>query len=160
LIKTRPPRWFVEGQAGFASSSEHPWEYYKKASEMNRLVVPNTIKDLEPSTIAKLLQNPLNDGILDYHIGFQAIEVLAAISGPHSTMEVFVEMANGKSFNQAFETIYKISWANAITPISEVISSQLKNNADYTTAQFSKSKQEIGIFKWPERKYFEEALFN
>jgi hypothetical protein len=160
LLNSRPPTWFIEGQAEFAGGSEFPIEYYKKFSLMNRLLPQNTLKDSEPSTIAAHLQDTASLSGADYTIGFQVIEILAAIGGPNSTMDVFVEMANGKSFNEAFEAVYKISWAVAVPIISNVVSAQIKSNQSTALAQFVAGKGEIGTFKWPARGYFDEALFN
>jgi len=160
LLNSSPPTWFVEGQAEFAGGSEFPIEYYKKFSLMNRLLPQNTLKDSEPSTIAAHLQNTASLSGADYTLGFQVIEILTAIGGPNSTMDVFVEMANGKSFNEAFEAVYKISWTAAVPIISKVVSAQIKSNQSTALAQFVAGKGEIGTFKWPARGYFDEALFN
>jgi len=160
LLKSRPPTWFVEGQAEFAGGSEFPLEYYKKFNFMNRFLPQNSLKDSEPTTISAYLQNLASFSGADYTLGFLVIEILAAISGPHSTMDVFVEMANGKSFNESFESVYKISWASAVPIISNVISAQIKSNQNAPLNQFGTTKGEIGTYKWPARGYFDEALFN
>lgn len=160
LLKISPPKWFVEGQAEFAVASEFPLEFYKKFSSANRLIPQNLFTDFEPVTLITYLQN---FGILsaaDYVIGFQVLEILAAIAGPQSTMEIFVEMAEGKSFNEAFENIYKITWAKAVPTIANVLSVQIKSNQNAASlSQFVKTKGEIGMFKWPDRGFFDETLF-
>jgi hypothetical protein len=75
-------------------------------------------------------------------------------------MDIFVEMADGKSFSEAFETVYKISWVSAVPIISNVVSAQIKSNQNLPISQFVTGKGEIGTFKWPPRGYFDEALFN
>jgi len=160
LLISGPPTWFVEGQAEFAGGSEFPLEYYKKFNFANRFLPQNSLKDSEPSTIAAHLQGTTTLSGADYTLGFLVIEILAAIGGPHSTMDVFVEMANGKSFSEAFEAVYKISWASAVPIISNVVSAQIKSNQNVPLSQFVTGKGEIGTFKWPARGYFDEALFN
>ena len=160
LLNIWPPTWFLEGQAEFAGSSEFPFEYYKKFSSINRLLPQGALKDSEPATIAAYLQTPASLTIADYTVGYQVIEILAAVGGPHSTMDVIVEMANGKNFSEAFEAVYKTSWAQAVTIISKVISEQIKASQNIPLSQFGNIKGEIGTFKWPERGYFDEALFN
>lgn len=160
LLKSAPPTWFIEGQAEFAGSTEFPFEYFKKFSSMNRLMPKNTLQDLEPATIANHLRGTTILSIADYLIGYQVIEILAAISGPYSTMDIFVEMAKGKSFSEAFETVYKMSWEQAVPIISNVVSAQLKASQSKPIEEFRTVKEEIGKFKWPERGYFDEALFN
>ena len=160
LSKNRPPTWYLEGQAEFATASEFPFEYYKKFSLMNRFLPQNTLKDSEPSTIAAHLQSTASLSSVDYVVGYQVIEILAAIGGPYSTMDIFVEMANGKSFSEAFEAVYKISWASAVPIISNIVSAQIKSNQSVPLSQFVIGKGEIGTYKWPARGYFDEALFN
>jgi hypothetical protein len=160
LLSIWPPTWFLEGQAEFAGSSEFPFEYYKKFSSLNRLVPQGALKDFEPATISAFLQTTSSLTFADYSVGYQVIEILAAVGGPHSTMDVIVEMANGKNFSEAFEMVYKTSWAQAVTIISKVISAQIKANQNVPLSQFGNIKGEIGTFKWPERGYFDEALFN
>lgn len=160
LLNIRPPTWFLEGQAEFAGSSEFPFEYYKKFSSNSQLLPQGALKDSEPATIATYLQTPATLTYADYAVGYQVIEILAAVGGPHSTMDVIVEMANGKNFGEAFEAVYKTSWAQAVTIISKVISTQIKATQNIPLSQFRDIKGEIGTFKWPERGYFDEALFN
>lgn len=160
LLKSGPPTWFVEGQAEFAGSSEFPFEYYKKFSSNNRLLPQNILKDSEPSTIATYLKGTSALSTADYLIGYQVIEILAAIGGPYSTMDIFVEMAKGKSFTQAFESIYKLSWDQAVIIISNLVSANLNESQSKPLEEFRKIKEEIGKFKWPERGYFDEKLFN
>ena len=159
LMTSRPPTWFIEGQAEFAVSSEFPLDFYKKFSAANRLVPQGDLRDFEPSTIASFLQTTSSLSSADYAIGYQVIEILAAIGGPYSTMDVFVEMANGKNFNEAFESVYKTPWSQAVTIISNVVSAQIKANPSAALSQFRFIKEEIGNFKWPERGYFDEAIF-
>ena len=85
---------------------------------------------------------------------------MAAIGGPYSTMDIFVEMAKGKSFTQAFESIYKLSWDQAVIIISNLVSANLNESQSKPLEEFRKIKEEIGKFKWPERGYFDEKLFN
>lgn len=160
LLKSGPPKWFVEGQAEFAGGSEFPFEYYKKFTLLNRFLPQNSLKDSEPATIAAHLQSNSSVSSVDYTVGFQVLEILSAIGGPYSTMDIFVEMANGKSFSEAFETVYKISWASAVPIISNVVSAQIKYNQNIPISQFINGKGEIGSYKWPPRGYFDEALFN
>jgi hypothetical protein len=160
LSSNWPPTWFFEGQAEFAVSTEFPLELYKKFSSANRLLPQGSLKDFEPSSVANFLQTTASLSSADYAIGYQVIEILAAIGGPHSTMDVFVEMANGKNFSEAFEATYKTSWAQAVPIISNVVSAQIKANPSAALSQFRSIKEEIGTFKWPERGYFNEALFN
>jgi hypothetical protein len=124
------------------------------------LVPQGALKDFEPATISAFLQTTSSLTFADYSVGYQVIEILAAVGGPHSTMDVIVEMANGKNFREAFEMVYKTSWAQAVTIISKVISAQIKANQNVPLSQFGNIKGEIGTFKWPERGYFDEALFN
>ena len=52
---------------------------------------------------------------------------MSAMSGSDSAMRMYSLMANGKSFEDAFENIYEISWNNAKPIFSEYVSSVIED---------------------------------
>ena len=59
---------------------------------------------------------------LTYSVGLAVIEVLSTISGPDSIMMVWNLGKYGFSFEEAFESVYGISWDEAVPVLAEAIS--------------------------------------
>lgn len=66
-----------------------------------------------------------NDSWRVYDVGFLATEVLVALKGPGTAMQLYSEVAAGRTFNDAFASLYGISWAEAYKIIVRVIASQI-----------------------------------
>jgi hypothetical protein len=60
-----------------------------------------------------------------YDMGAMLVEVLTALKGPGSTMEIWKLMGTNQTFNQAFEKVYGISFEKALPIISKAIALQL-----------------------------------
>jgi hypothetical protein len=60
-----------------------------------------------------------------YDLGARLVEVLTAIKGPASTMEMWKLMGTGQTFNAAFEKIYGTSFDKALPIISKAIARDL-----------------------------------
>ena len=132
-------------------------------SELTHFIQNPLIKtDIKKNAVLEVFAsvNPVTQSLFHLLLENKRFEILAAIGGPYSTMDIFVEMANGKSFSEAFEAVYKISWASAVPIISNTVSAQIKSNQSVPLSQFVIGKGEIGTYKWPARGYFDEALFN
>jgi hypothetical protein len=56
--------------------------------------------------------------------GALAIEALAAIAGPQASMAVVTLMGRGQSYDQAFKTVYGITWAEAAPIIARVVAAE------------------------------------
>jgi len=90
-----PPTWFIEGQALFAQNAS----IYFDSFEMYTLNRRETADEL--------------------------VEILTAIKGPSSTMEVWKLMGNGSTFPDAFAKVYGVSFEKALPIISKAIALQL-----------------------------------
>jgi hypothetical protein len=55
------------------------------------------------------------------------VEILVAIKGPDSAMEVFKESVNGTGFEPAFQKIYGSSFQSVLPIISRTIALELGN---------------------------------
>ncbi len=66
-----------------------------------------------------------NDSWRVYDVGFLATEVLVALKGPGTAMQLYRDVAAGQTFNDAFAALYGISWAEAYKVIARVISIQV-----------------------------------
>jgi hypothetical protein len=61
-----------------------------------------------------------------YDVGSLASEVLVSIGGPDKLMDLYKVTGTGKSFTQAFESIYGISWREGVKIIANAIVAQQK----------------------------------
>jgi hypothetical protein len=62
-----------------------------------------------------------------YAIGAMVTEILVALKGPDSILAMYKNLASGKSFEEAFQSEFAISWNEALPYISRAISAQLTN---------------------------------
>jgi len=65
-----------------------------------------------------------NDWQLGYNVGFAATEVLVAIGGPQSTMALLAQTASGKTWAEAFQNVYGISWKNGADILGKVLEAE------------------------------------
>ena len=63
-----------------------------------------------------------------YQMSARIIEIVVALKGPDSLTEVYEYMATGKTFEQAFEHIYGISYSSAIPILAKIVFEQIANN--------------------------------
>jgi hypothetical protein len=61
-----------------------------------------------------------------YVLGFMASEIFVSIKGTASLMKLYADIGAGKSFVDAFQGIFGLSWAEACPIISEAIATGLK----------------------------------
>ena len=60
-----------------------------------------------------------------YQMSARIIEILVALRGPDSLTEVYEYMATGKTFEEAFEHIYGISYESAKPMITSILVDQI-----------------------------------
>jgi len=129
-----PPTWYLEGQAEFSQNAAIYFESFAFYTSARRFVSDGLFKDSQVDS--KWIQdyfvvNPPSswhskyDRWRQYDLGGMLIEVLTAIKGPSSTMEVWKLCGEGMSFEQAFEQIYGKSFASVLPIISKAIALQL-----------------------------------
>jgi hypothetical protein len=61
-----------------------------------------------------------------YALGFMVSEILVNIKGTASYMKLYEEIGAGKSFVQAFQEIYGLSWAAACPIIADAMAAEIK----------------------------------
>lgn len=123
-----PPMWYSEGQANFSSMMIAGTTYNEYLKE-REYIFNSLLKDksITANYIKNFLSNNYNSNINDknfwqqYEIGSAFVEVLNAISGPDSTMDVYEFSSSGFTFEKAFSKVYNIDFNNAVNIISEAI---------------------------------------
>jgi hypothetical protein len=130
-----PPGWITEGGAEYIQNAvihKSSWKNYRDyrflgASELYRMKSIYTEKFL----IEYLNSTVIDDGgskydsWLSYNLGSRFVEILVALKGPNSLLELNSEIGMRKNFAKAFEYVYGISWSNAVPILAKVVSSDI-----------------------------------
>lgn len=130
----RLPRWLLEGVATYSQAAVlgmTSFDAYK--SERTREVnsFKNSVEWLESflaptgSDWSHWNKYTGNDSWRIYDVGFMATEALVALRGPNTVMSLYTKVGSGQTFDQAFNELYGISWAEAHKIIARVISLQI-----------------------------------
>ena len=132
------PRWYTEGGANFAQAASI---FY--ATHNSYLIERNErTQDLAKGTwmTQQWLEEFINppgwtdwsvwdkySGWRVYDIGSAVTEILTALKGPAATMELINLIAQGNTYDQAFEKTYGIKWVEAVPIISRTIMKDYKS---------------------------------
>lgn len=129
-----PPTWYLEGQAEFSQNAAVFYKSFDLYTKNRRSVSEGLFND---STITSswiheyfVVYPPSSwfskyEGWRQYDLGGMLIEVLTALKGPGSTMELWKQLGTGLKFGPAFEKIYGISFDKALPIISKAIALEL-----------------------------------
>ncbi len=129
-----PPTWYLEGQAEFSQHAAVFYQSFDLYTKNRRLVSSELFTD---STITSswiqefFLVNPPSSWFSkypswrQYDLGGMLVEVLTALKGPSSTMEMWKLAGSGLKFGDAFEKVYGISFDKALPIISKAIALEL-----------------------------------
>lgn len=129
-----PPNWYWEGLAQFSQHAAIYSDSFNKYSEFRKKSSGNIFNSAfwDAGNIEKYFQvNLTNEWYSQYprwrqyDLGAMLVEILVAINGPDSAMEVFNQSVNGSGFESAFEKIYGISFQTALPIISKAIALEL-----------------------------------
>ena len=135
----QPPRWLTEGSAEYfqiASMYYGKFDSYLKSrkSIITDLHYPGNInvnwleEFLNPPDIGLSWDNwDKYEGWRVYDVGFMASEIMAAVGGSNSVMEIFKLMGEGLTYQEAFAKTLGISWQEAIEIIKKVIVKELSS---------------------------------
>lgn len=137
--KTTPPVlmpcWYSEGQPqaiSIVASAKTSADYIavrKSWMKDNKWL----LKDFQPSTIEDFLKEnmkvpcPSSTNFLNYTVGFILIDALVSIGGIAKTFEVPSLIADGISFESAFEKVYETPWSIASPILSRVVSAAFQS---------------------------------
>ena len=132
-----PPQWLTEGGAEFIqTASIHHQSFDKYLTDRNKVTeYLYSFKDFNNSRLDAFL-NPSKlgtnwdlwkgyDGFRVYDIGFMVSEILVAIKGPNSIMEIFKLMGDGVTFQESFYKVFAVQWDLAISSITQALADQL-----------------------------------
>ena len=133
------PRWYVEGHAEFSQAAIiHYADFQNYQLERRRNAEELFLKSsyFTASWLEKFIApsgwitgwEPWNSGPgwRVYDVGSLVTEILVALKGPDSTLDLYKQVASGKSFSEGFKTIYGKPWSEAAPLIAKVINLQLK----------------------------------
>ena len=131
------PSWYTEGQAQFAQNASIYYQSFDSYLSSRRESSGELFRD--PQFTSKFIEeffvltetdawNKKYDRWRRYDLGAMLVEILTAISGPNSTMEIYKLTSGGVKFEDAFERVYKISFANALPIMSKAIALELGRN--------------------------------
>ena len=132
-----PPTWFIEGQALFSQNASIYYQSFDLYTKNRRLVSEGLFKN--PAITSQWIQdffvvNQTSSWFSKYEswrmydLGGMLVEVLTALKGPSSTMELWKLSGTGLNFTEAFEKVYGISFEKALPFISKAIALELGRN--------------------------------
>ncbi len=135
-----PPSWFNEGMAVFmenAAANNDTFDAYMRFRAVESAIM---YPDCPYSFCVKIEKDQVQSFLsiynystnwstypypMRYQMSARIIEILVALKGPDSLTEVYEYMATEKTFEQAFEHIYGISYEVAKPIISSIVVDQI-----------------------------------
>jgi hypothetical protein len=140
-----PPSWFHEGSAVFVENSVMNYSSFDKYMRFrladSKLAYPGckevtsgcfTVDDeiLKRFFLLSNYENNWNSFPygMKYEVSSRIVEILVAIKGHQSILDLYKEMAKSQTFPIAFEKVYGISYERAIPVISRILVEQYANN--------------------------------
>ena len=132
------PRWLTEGGAEFIQTASVYFESFSKYKRSRDLVTAELfgVKTFNKIWLDKFLNPPTigidwsnwgdqYEGWRIYDVGFLVSEILVAIAGPNSIMEIFKLMGDGLTYQDSFMKVFGVEWDSAIKTITEVLGKQI-----------------------------------
>lgn len=129
-----PPTWFWEGQAHFTQHASIYFDSFKDYMKYRK----DTASDLftNKAFTSQLLESYFVFNAPDswqksferwhqYDIGAMFVEILTALKGPNSTMEMWRIASTGVDFKTAFERVYGVPFDKALPIMAKAIALEL-----------------------------------
>lgn len=133
-----PARWLIEGGAALvqnAAINVRSYNNYKNFERDYSLHLYGNFINFDPVylnewlDVSQLKKNPDKYETSEaYSLGSRVCEVLVAVKGPNSLIEIMNEMSEGMSFEAAFKSVYGVTWKIARPKIAEAIALNLKGH--------------------------------
>jgi hypothetical protein len=134
LVHPWPPSWYWEGQAEYAQNAAMFFEsfdmYTKRRGDVLSELFRNSTFD-KAYIESYLVINGSDDWRKAHHhwrqydIGSMFVEILTALKGPDSTMEMWRLAQTGVGFSDAFKQIYGTSFESALPIMAKAMALQL-----------------------------------
>jgi hypothetical protein len=132
--ETYPHTWFAEGGAQWVQNviaSQQDFQKYLKFSANSCVGSCRTLTESDISeflTVANGWIIPERFGnSMNYSLGGAVIEILVAVAGQDSILDIYKAMFEGLNFGDAFEKVYGIAWKKAIPIIAKTLYSNLNS---------------------------------
>jgi hypothetical protein len=130
--KAYMPWWMVEGNATYSSYVGAYINDFQSYVDDRKSSLSEVLSNLNHQFSVNWFQNyldtsstiewnkPENQDRM-YDIGQMVNEIFASIKGPAVNMQLFKDVANGKTWDQAFEINFGISWQEALPKIAVIL---------------------------------------
>ena len=122
-----PPAWYREGQATFGQNASIYYQSFDLYLKNRKSISTELYRDstITSEWIQEFFVTNQPSSWFNYDLGAMLVEVLTALKGPGSTMEIWKLMGTGSSFESAFEKVYGISFTKALPIMSKAIALEL-----------------------------------
>ena len=124
-----PPPWIREGGAQWVGTVvAYPNEYEKFLKYRNTICNQECRVYSDPKEALTYITktDSWSNGWQDYSFGFRLIEILVAIKGPESIIELYNQSSTKIGWAAAFKNVYGIEWSKAAPIIAQTVSAILK----------------------------------
>lgn len=129
-LKQHVPWWLVEGGADFGGIVSTHYGSFSIYSEI-RLRDLNGVPRRDADWFANFINPASNQEWIPlgptgeiYNVGFMIAEMFTAIKGPGAQMEIVRLIAQGKSMDEAFESVFGTPWKTAVPIIARTIAKE------------------------------------
>jgi hypothetical protein len=145
IMNYTPPVWFNEASAVYAENGVMNFEsfdgYMRFRAVDSKLAYPSC--GLASSGCFEISESLMTDFLslkhysknwesfpygMKYEVSNRVIEVLAALKGHKSIIDLYSYMAQNHTFEEAFQHIYGISYSSAIPILARIVSDQFAHN--------------------------------
>ena len=132
------PRWLLEGGAEWSQGAAiHYLKFkdYQDERKRNTGDLFNNSATYNKAWITEFLTESVSDGWSNqnhgwrlYDVGSLTTEILAALKGPTSVMNLYVRAGTGMTWAEAFKAEYGSEWSDAVPYIADAIAKELAGN--------------------------------
>ena len=129
-----PPNWYWEGQAHFAQHASVYFDSFETYMKERKATAQDLYRDpiFNSEHIRKyfVFNVPADwqknyERWHQYDLGAMFVEILTALKGPESTMEMWRITGTGVNFPEAFEKVYGTSFDKALPTMAKAIALEL-----------------------------------
>jgi hypothetical protein len=128
-----PHAWFREGGAEWVQNMVVNYNDYKSYQDFIAADCAYSCTKLSEADIVEFLENskenytpPKFDQFLNYSLASRFIEALVALKGPDVTIDIYEQMGNRLTFEQAFKNTFGVDWNYALPILAKTIYANLK----------------------------------